>query len=221
MLRRSAGSLLIALCWLLTPGLHADDKPTAADKKGKFISENVYTNPALGMTITLPGTWQFFEKEAQETLGIGEKAPERKPNQDCRGPFCAGTDLDVAILSKELRGSIFLIAYKLSPEYLDRQRYPLKRFAEAMAKNSLGGTDWIMDGDLTLTELDTKPAYRLLVHKPLPLPVGQGRGFGYVGESNGYVFLLVGSVPDLHPDYPKDLQAALESMTLTSATASK
>jgi hypothetical protein len=105
-----------------------------------------------------------------------------------------------------------MIAYKLLPEYLDRRRYPLKRFADAMATNSVGDSGWIGSGELTAIELDKKAAYRLLVHKPQLL--GQGIGFGYVAESNGYVFLLVGCVPSLIHDYPKALQSAIESMRL-------
>jgi hypothetical protein len=198
----------------------ADGKPDAADKKGKFIGENTYNNPALSMTITLPGAWKFFEKDAQEKMGVRDKE-EHKPNPDCHGPFCGGTEIDVALISAELapRGAIFLIAYKLTPEFLDRRRYSLKRFADAMATNSIGDSGWIISGDLTATQLDKRPAYRLLVHKPVL--GGEGQGFGYVAESNGYVFLLVGTVPNLLPGYAKDLQAALESMKLTSVDPNK
>jgi hypothetical protein len=88
-------------------------------------------------------------------------------------------------------------------------------FADAMTTGSLVGSDWIVSGELTGIQLDGKLAYRLLVHKPEP--IGEGKGFGYVAESNGYVFLLIGTVPDIHPEYPKELQASLETMQLGRA----
>jgi hypothetical protein len=189
------------------------DTKTTEDTKGKFTSDNVYNNSALGMTIALPGAWRFAENKKQDQSGT-DQASQATVNADCRGPFCSGTQVDVQLISNELvpKGAIFLIAYKLSPEYLDRRRYPLKRFADAMATNSVGDSGWIISGELTAIELDKRPAYRLLVHKPQP--IGQGIGFGYVAESNGYVFLLVGCVPNLIPDYPKALQSAIESMKL-------
>jgi hypothetical protein len=208
---RKAVLLFCAAIVLLLP-LQASDNADSS-KMGQLVGKNVYTNPALSMTISLPGEWQFFDKDAQQRLGVGKQEPPQDPA--CRGPFCR-MEIDVALISLQQgqapRGAIFLIAFKLPSEYLDRRRYPLKKFAEAMTTNSLGGTDWIISGELTPMELDKRPAYRLLVHKPVP--GGQGKGFGYVAESNGYAFLLVGTVPDIVTDYPRQLQDALEAMKL-------
>jgi len=212
--------VLLAAFIGLTLALHGKDKVGTAEKKGNFTHENVYSNPALGMTIALPGAWQFFEKETQKRMGVGEKHEEpSKPDPACKGPFCAGTEIDVALLSKELpsKGAIFLIGYKVPKEFLDRRRYPLKMFAEAMANDSVEGGNWIISAPLAPCELDKKPAYRLLVHKPVP--GGEGKGFGYVAESSGYVFLLVGTVPDIVSGYPEQLQSALENMKLSAGMA--
>lgn len=189
----------------------------AADTKGHFLDERTYNNPALGMTITLPGAWEFYDQKEREELGVPEKDNAADPG--CRGPLCGNGDIDVGLISKfgpreAPKGAMFLTAYKLDPKYLDHNRYPLKKFAEAMTKNSLVGTDWELSGDLTALEIDRTPAYRLLVHKSL---VGghETQGLSYVAESNGYVFLLIATVSDLNPEYPKELQAAMEHMKLT------
>ncbi len=203
---------LFSIAIVLLLPLQASDN-TESSKRGQLVGKNVYTNPALSMSISLPGEWQFFDKDAQQRAGVAKEEPPQDPA--CRGPFCR-MEIDVALISLQPgqapRGAIFLTAFKLPSEYLDRHRYPLKKFAEAMTTNSLGGTEWIISGELTAIELDGKPAYRLLVHKPVP--GGQGQGFGYVAESSGYAFLLIGTVPDILPDYPKQLQEALEHLKL-------
>lgn len=204
--------LLFFVAMVLLLPLRASDKADSS-KKGQLAGKNVYTNPALSMTISLPGEWQFFDKDAQQRAGVAKE--ERQQDPACRGPFCR-MEIDVALISLQPgqapHGAIFLIAYKLPSEYLDRCRYPLKRFADAMTTDSLGGTEWIISGELTPIVLDKKAAYRLLVHKPVP--GGESKGFGYVGESNGYAFLLIGTVPDILPDFPRQLQEALEHLQL-------
>lgn len=130
-LLRFVGFVILVLFLSSASGLQADHKPAATDKKGKFVSENAYSNPALGMNITLPGPWQFFEREAQKELGV--TVEESSQDSGCPGPFCKNLEIDVALISKEAasRGAIFLTAYKLTTEFQDRRRYPLKRFAEA------------------------------------------------------------------------------------------
>ena len=208
---RALASVLLLLSGAFVPS--AEDKSESPERKGSFSGDHTYRNPALGMTITLPGTWQFFEHQAQQAMGV---AMEPSPSDEgCPGPFCKNLEVHVALISKSFNGAVFLDAYKLAPQYLDRRRYPLKRFADALTTGSVGGTDWIVSGELTPILLDEKPAYRLLVHKPEP--IGEAKGFGYVSEANGYVFLLIGTVPDLHPEYPKELQASLEGMKLGRA----
>lgn len=126
-LLRFVGFVILVLFLSSASGLQADHKPAATDKKGKFVSENAYSNPALGMNITLPGPW----REAQKELGV--TVEESSQDSGCPGPFCKNLEIDVALISKEAasRGAIFLTAYKLTTEFQDRRRYPLKRFAEA------------------------------------------------------------------------------------------
>jgi hypothetical protein len=194
-----------------------ETQSVSSEKKGTFVNDHTYTNPALGMTMVLPGTWQFFEQPAQEQLGVAKEASP--PEAGCPGPFCKNLEIEVRLISKSLNGAVFLDGYKLSTQYLDRRRYPLKMFADAMTTGSVAGTDWIVSSELMPIQLDGKPAYRLLVHKPQPM--GEAKGFGYVTEANGYVFLMIGTVPDLHPEYPKELQASLESMKLGRAEVPK
>lgn len=206
---------------LLASMLHAfqaHPKAPAPEKKGHFLDERTYSNPALGMTITLPGAWEFYDQKERQELGVPEKESAVDPG--CRGPLCGDGDIDVGLISKfgpkdAPKGAMFLTAFKLTQKYLDRTRYPLRKFAEAMTKNSLAGTDWELSGDLTALELDGKPAYRLLVHRSL-IGGHETQGLSYVGESNGYVFLLIATVSDLNPGYPKELQSAMEHMKLES-----
>lgn len=73
-----------------------------------------------------------------------------------------------------------------------------------MSLGSLGGK-WITEGDLTLIQLDGKPSYRLLVHSRTTTTA---KGFLYVGDSNGRVFMLVGTATS----DPARLQTAIENM---------
>ena len=100
---------------------------------------------------------------------------------------------------------ISLIAYRLMPPYLDRQKYPLEQFAQVMTQNSLGGSGWIPDGGLMFLSLAGQPAYRLSVHRSTDSAVA----FGYVSQFNGYMILLVGAA---QTDAPL-VQSAIEGMT--------
>lgn len=114
------------------------------------------------------------------------------------------------MMKDDPKPTIFLLGYKLAPEYLDRRRYPLKKFAEAMLTDSVGGSGWTLDGDITPLQIDAKPAYRLFVHQPLT------KGCGYVAESNGYVFMIIGVAPNIIQSRFEQLQQAIEKMKLGS-----
>jgi hypothetical protein len=167
------------------------------------VGQNIYENPALGLTITLPGSW----------LVLAEKSSDSHPdNSDCRGPLCGNPEIDVAIQTKP--GSdpgykLYFLGYKLSATYLNRNRYPLKWFAGMMLQGSLGG-DLVPIEKQTATQLDGRPAYRLLAAGPGETTA---RVLGYVSEANGYVFLLVGAAPT----NPQALQSAIEALRLQSA----
>jgi len=114
-LRVMATVLLFLNLW----GASLEDKSVVQDKKGSFAKDNTYSNPALGMTIALPGSWHFFERAAQEKLGV---AKEPSPAEEgCPGPFCKNLEIEVALISNSLNGAVFLDAYKLTPQYLDRR----------------------------------------------------------------------------------------------------
>lgn len=187
---------------------HAKD---ASPNKGYFVG-GVYKNPVLGMTVTLPGDWVFLENETQERLKVSADPPT-----GCTGPLCK-VDVLALMSSKPglpQRGSVFIIAYKLAPEYMDRSHYPLRKFAEYMITDSVQKTAWNLSDKLTAIQLDGKLAYRILVHKHFP--AAEVQGFGYVAETNGYVFLLIGSAGSAIPQFVKDLQIALENMKLSGA----
>jgi hypothetical protein len=99
--------------------------------------------------------------------------------------------------------AIFLTAYHISPEYQNRQRHPLKRFAEVMSLGSLG-EGWVPEGDLTAIQLDGRPTYRLTIHHKRTTSAE---------DSNGRVFMLLGTAIS----EPEKLQSAIENMKFTSA----
>jgi hypothetical protein len=185
-----------------------DDNQAGLDKKGS-IAGNTYNNPALGITISLPGSWQLIGTATQP----GTESQSKKPRQDtgCRGPLCGKPEIDVALEARsgsEPVYAIFLGGYKLSAEYQNRRRYPLKMLAESMAPGSMSGTGWAPAGGLTLIQLDGRPAYRLTARD---MNTRAKKGFAYVSESNGYVFMLVGTAFS----NPQDLQSAIENMKIT------
>lgn len=199
---------LMTVCLSLTFPTQAQNKQESQDKEGSIIGENTDNNPTLGMRIILPGSWHLLDKATKL------KAENTQTPQDsgCRGPLCGDPDINAALVSKTGTPpihAIFLGACKLSAPYLNRQRYPLKWFAEAMTRGSLESSDWVPVGDLTSIQVGKRLAYRLMVRdRTIPTV----KGFGYVSESNGYVFLLVGSASS----NPQDLQSAIEGMRFTN-----
>jgi hypothetical protein len=192
-------ALLFLTASLIGPML-AQDTPLSADAQGSLSDSNLYRNAILGLTLQLPGGWLLREKGAAH----GARA------EGCTGPLCGDADVDAALVSTgddDGRYKVFLAGWKLSGEYKNRSRYPLKWFAQIMTSGSLGGSNLEPLGDLTAIQLDGRPAYRLLVHEPA---VKGAAAVGYVSESNGYVFLLVGHAASTR-DEPT-LQAALEKL---------
>ena len=59
-------------------------------------------------------------------------------------------------------------------------------------------------------QLDGRPAYRLIVHHKRTTTA---RGFVYVADSNGRVFMLLGTAMS----EPEKLQSAMEKMTFANA----
>jgi len=205
--------IVLLLVLLLTLVSAAQNDKSAPEKKGRFLDENSYNNPALGMTLKLPGAWEFFTQQAKKDMGLLEEKATVDPS--CTGPLCR-SDIDVSLITKAepvATASIFLLAYKLEPQYLDRKRYPLSMFAKSMLAGSVGGSGWTPDGDMTPLQIDGRPAYRLLVTQP------SSKGCGYVAESNGYVFMMIGVAPRVIPWKYGQIQEALEKMKLTAQTA--
>jgi len=172
------------------------EKESSPDSRGAISEENSYTNPALGMTISLPGDWRLLQMTTET------------PNDPvCTGPLCGSPDINAVLESKP--GSnpsyrLYLSGWKLSAQYLNRNRYPLKWFAGIMLEGSMG-SDLVALEKQTALQLDGKPAFRLLA-------AGHGestpRVLGYVSEARGYVFLLVGAAPSA----PHPLQSAIEAL---------
>ena len=175
------------------------------DGRGEILNGNKYVNQALSMTIALPGEWHFIGKATPDPSG------DKSKSSSCSGALCGGLRVNVSLGSRPEEHptyTIFLGAYKLSAEYRDRQKYPLRRFAESMTLKSLGNK-WIPEGELTCIKLSGLPAYRLYVrNRANPT----AKGLLYVSESNGHVFLLVGTALS-NPDI---LGWAIEKMVLGS-----
>jgi hypothetical protein len=178
----------------------AQERARTEDARGTLDRGSIYCNSTLGFTIKLPGSWQLQDQDLTRST--------KDPN--CTGPLCNNPEIGVVLAPKggiTRDRVVFLSAWKLSPEYWDRRHYSLKWFAQIMTTGSLGGSNWIPLAGLTAIQLDSKPAYRLLVGEP-----GEkgAKGFGYVSETNGYVFLLVGSATSSSEE--SILQAAVESL---------
>lgn len=188
--------LLIWCLSLASPGWTQNKQPEP-DLRGSISEQNSYTNSALGMTINLPGQWQILERRT---------ATPYDPN--CSGPLCGSPDINDVLETKPGGNAgyrLYLSGWRLSPEYLNRNRYPLRWFAKIMMEGSLGGSGLVPFAEQTSIQFSGKPAYRLLAGKPgdkMP------RSLGYVSEAHGYVFLLVGAAPV----NPEVLQSAIEGM---------
>ncbi|HEX4605669.1 MAG TPA: hypothetical protein VH724_16835 [Candidatus Angelobacter sp.] len=145
---------LIFLLSLLLFAQNQQSSSALPDFHGTLTKENVYSNPVLGMTLVLPREWQFVDKELQARLQ-GSNAPrETPPDPNCTGPLCH-VRINVTLITGQTPVDyITFSAYQLSPEFRDRERFPLRRFAQALITDSLSDSDWIADGELTTIQID-------------------------------------------------------------------
>ncbi len=192
--------VLVTVCCLsLTFPSGAQEKQRSLDLRGSISAQNSYTNPALGLTINLPGQWQMLEMKTETPY-----------DPSCTGPLCGSPGIN-AVLESKLAGNpsykLYLSGWKLSAEYLNRRQYPLSWFAKIMMEGSLGGSGLIPLGEQTAIQLSGKPAYRLLAARRGDTTP---RILGYVSEARGYVFLLVGAAPAT----PQVLQSAIEALKI-------
>jgi hypothetical protein len=200
------------LCVSLAFVTQTPDSKDVPESKGTIEQGNTYHNSALQMKISLPGTWHFFDRTMYSTPESKQKEKEmvERNRATCQGPLCGHAEIDVALQTDTpFVHALFLTAYQLSPEYQNRQRHPLKRFAEVMSLGSLG-ENWVPEGELTAIQLNGRSAYRLIVHHKRTTTA---RGFIYVADSNGRVFMLLGTAMS----EPEKLQSAMENMTFANA----
>ena len=202
------------LCVSLAFVAQTPDSKDVPERKGSIEGGNTYHNSTLQMKISLPGAWHVFNRtmySTPESKQKEKKMVERRNRATCQGPLCGDPEIDVALQTDTpFVHAIFLTAYKLSLEYQNRQRHPLKEFAESMW-GSLGD-GWVPEGELTAIRLDGRLAYRLIIHSKRTTTA---KGFAYVADSNGRIFLLLGTAMS----EPEKLQSAIENMTFTNADA--
>ena len=190
-----------------------DSSRRVSESKGTIDGDNVYHNATLQIEVPLPGRWHFFDRTMYSTPESKQKEKEKTERnlETCRGPLCGDAEIDTALQTDTpFVHAIFLTAYSLSSEYQDRKRYPLKRFAQSLTSEATEN-QWIPDGDLTEIRLGGRPAYRLMVHHNRTVTA---KGFVYVADSNGRVFMLLGTAMS----EPEKLQSAIESMKFTNRT---
>jgi hypothetical protein len=199
---------LTGLCAFLTfPSQVPDSRSVLSESKGTIESNNTYHNTILKMEVPLPGPWHFFDRTMYSAAESKQREKEmvERNRAACRGPLCGEPEIDVALQTDApFVHAIFLTAYRLSPEYQNRERYPLKRFAQVMTSESTNN-QWIPDGELIAIQLGGRPAYRLMLHHSRTVTA---KGFAYVADSNGRVFMLLGTAMS----EPEKLRSAIESM---------
>jgi hypothetical protein len=97
------------------------------------------------------------------------KAESETIRAHCSGPLCGEADIKEALQTANGGHpvlAIFLTAFKLSPEFRDRQSHPLLEFAQIMT-SSAPDNGWIVDENLMPVRLSGRHAYRLLVHNAI------------------------------------------------------
>src|SRR5947209_15825405 len=125
----------------------AQSKHNSYPRVGRIDGLNTYINPILGLRITVPGKWRLMVPNKYAQYATYAQPP---PDASCRGPLCGKPEIDEALETDSLPvQTLFLIGYRLQPEYLNRQRYPLSRFAEAMMQGSLAGSEWVPMGGMS------------------------------------------------------------------------
>jgi len=205
------------ICVTFTLGLRAQQDPKELpENKGTIEGQNTYRNPALGLMISLPGEWYFFDRTSYSSAEQKRKEKEmlERARATCTGALCGPGEVDVALRSPAgPMPPVYTISiggHKLSAEYQNRERHPLEEFARIMSLGSLGA-NWIPEGELTAIRLGGRPSYRLVVHNAR---VTTAKGFVYVADSNGQVFMLLGTaIRDA-----EQLQSALEKLTFTNTS---
>jgi hypothetical protein len=197
-------AFLLCLCLTLLGDAQQPD-PTS-DPQGSLVGGNVYVNAALGMKITLPGTWGFAGMAV-----LSRAVPtQSQPPPDCNGPLCGNPEINLALRTKaDSAAMVRLAGYKLSAAYLNRSRHPLSEFADVMLESSMrSGSDLVPIGGRSRIQLDGQSANREAAGmrgEPAPKIIG------YVSDASGYVFMLVLSVRD---SSRQALQSAIEAMKL-------
>jgi len=186
-----------------------DPSRRLSEHEGTIDGNNVYRNAILQIEVPLPGRWHFFDRTMYSSPESKQKEKSEQNRQSCRGPLCGEAEIDTALQTDTpFVYAIFLTARSLLPEYQNRERYPLKRIAQAFTSGASGG-QWIPDSDLTEIHLGGRPAYRLMLHHRQTVTA---KGFVYVAESNGRVFMLIGTAMT----EPEKLRAVIESMKFTN-----
>jgi len=216
--------MLLAISrWLLflslLPVCAQAQQPPSADIQGTLAHENVYSNPVLGMTMDLPRKWQFVDKELKARLMDSSAPRETPPDPNCTGPLCRH-QMEVTLITKPGQDPVDYInlsAHQLSPEYRNRARYPLKRFAQTLLTDNVAGSGWIADSELSLIQIDGKPAYRLLLHTS---GLVKKKGYAYVFDAKDCVVLLIGTTIYM-TDSKSQLQAAMENLKLHTGKPAK
>jgi hypothetical protein len=207
--------LTLCLSFYVCPSLSAPltqtDGSSSEANRGTIQNDHIYANSALGITMSLPGSWEFMEIDAYSSpeQKAKEKAEEERIRAHCSGPFCGPAEIKEALryaLNGRPVSTVFVLAYKLSEEFQNRQRHSLLDLASIMAKDTTSN-GWIVDENLAPMSLSGRRAYRLLMHNAKN---PQGKGFIYVADSNGFVFMLVAT----SVKGPDELQIALENMRL-------
>lgn len=200
-------ALMICLCVSLLSIAHGILASAAdSDARGTIDSNNDYRNTVLQIEIPLPGRWHFFDREMYSSREKKQKTKEQteQDRKSCRGPFCGEAEVDVALQTDEpFLYAIFLTARPLPVEYQNRERYPLKMFAQAFT--SRVRENFVPEGELTEITLAGKPAFRINLHHT---ETTTAKGFAYVAESNGRIFMLLGTAMK----DPEKLRVALERM---------
>jgi hypothetical protein len=203
--------LFFCMCFSISTPAQQEDGSSPEANRGAIQNDHIYTSPALGITMTLPGSWEFMEVDAYSSPDqkAREKAEEERIRAHCSGPLCGDADVKEALQYK-VSGipvySVFVLGYKLSAEFQNRQRHPLFDFAQIMTKSTTSN-GWVIDQNLTPMRLSGHHAYQLLMHNAT---FPHGKGFIYVADSNGFVFMLVATAMQRSDE----LQSAVENMKL-------
>jgi hypothetical protein len=129
-MRRCECTFVVVFCLCIVSLSWSQEKQPSPDSRGAISEGNKYTNPALGVTIRLPGEWRMTEMTSET------------PNDpSCAGPLCGSPDIN-AILESQPGSSpnyrLYLSGWKLSQQYLNRNRNPLRWFAGIMLEGSMG-----------------------------------------------------------------------------------